>query len=157
MIQYLQGDATQPQTNGPAIIAHVCNDAGLWGRGFVLAVSRRWRGPETVYRRWFKALKAADDALGATQLIHVSRRLYVYNMVAQHGIRQAGGPPPIRYPVLRDCLGKLRSNAEQMGATVHMPRIGCGLAGGDWTKVEPLIQSELSNHGIHVFVYDFPG
>ena len=33
-----------------------------------------------------------------------------------------------------------------------MPRIGCGLAGGKWAVVEPIIQRALED--IPVFVYD---
>jgi hypothetical protein len=36
-----------------------------------------------------------------------------------------------------------------------MPRIGCGLAGGTWDKIEPLIQSALIKKNIDVTVYDF--
>ena len=36
-IQYLTGDATAPTASGNKIIAHVCNDIGGWGKGFVLA------------------------------------------------------------------------------------------------------------------------
>ncbi len=39
-IQYLKGDATSPQAKGTKIIAHICNDIGGWGKGFVLAVSK---------------------------------------------------------------------------------------------------------------------
>ena len=35
-----------------------------------------------------------------------------------------------------------------------MPRIGCGLAGGRWEKVEPLVRTRLSDRGISVTVYD---
>jgi hypothetical protein len=28
------------------LICHICNDLGGWGKGFVLALSRRWEGPE---------------------------------------------------------------------------------------------------------------
>jgi hypothetical protein len=35
-----------------------------------------------------------------------------------------------------------------------MPRIGCGLAGGTWDKVEPIVLKELA--GLDVFVYDMP-
>ncbi len=45
-MSYVQGDATQPEDTGPRILVHVCNDVGAWGRGFVLAVSRRWATPE---------------------------------------------------------------------------------------------------------------
>ncbi|EPJ40147.1 hypothetical protein STAFG_2811 [Streptomyces afghaniensis 772] len=35
-----------------------------------------------------------------------------------------------------------------------MPRIGCGLAGGKWSRVEPLIEERLIRRGISVTVYD---
>jgi len=40
-----------------------------------------------------------------------------------------------------------------MKATVHMPRIGCGLAGGEWSKVEEIINEVMAD--VQVFVYDF--
>ena len=35
-----------------------------------------------------------------------------------------------------------------------MPRIGCGLAGGKWSRVEPLIIERLVKRDIAVTVYD---
>ena len=35
-IHYIKGDATQPQAKGNKVIAHICNDLGGWGKGFVL-------------------------------------------------------------------------------------------------------------------------
>jgi hypothetical protein len=35
-----------------------------------------------------------------------------------------------------------------------MPRIGCGLAGGRWEQIEPLIHRNLTARGIAVTVYD---
>jgi hypothetical protein len=37
-----------------------------------------------------------------------------------------------------------------------MPRIGCGLAGKQWEKIEPLTESRLVEGGYDVRVYDFP-
>jgi O-acetyl-ADP-ribose deacetylase (regulator of RNase III) len=42
------------------------------------------------------------------------------------------------------------------GATVHMPRIGCGLAGGDWERVETIIQNTLGVAEVPAVVYDLP-
>jgi hypothetical protein len=36
-----------------------------------------------------------------------------------------------------------------------MPRIGCGLAGGKWSEVEPLIEEHLIAAGVPVTAYDF--
>jgi hypothetical protein len=35
-----------------------------------------------------------------------------------------------------------------------MPRIGCGLAGGKWEDIGPIVEEELDNQGIDVTVYD---
>lgn len=53
-LTYQIGDATQPNGDGPRIIVHVCNDVGGWGKGFVVAVSKRWREPERRYRSWHR-------------------------------------------------------------------------------------------------------
>ena len=73
----------------------------------------------------------------------------------QQGLKRVGGVPPIRYQAIRDGLAKVAEFAVEHGASVHMPRIGCGLAGGKWDEIEPLIAEELSASGVIVTVYDF--
>ena len=157
MIHYLKGDATQPTVKGVKIIAHICNDMGAWGAGFVMALSKRWLQPELSYRR----IRQVDRNLGVVQLVNVQedpdgKIIYVANMIAQHNVRPMVVDnvqiPPIRYDALATCLRKLGDDAHQYEATVHMPRIGCGLAGGDWTTVEKLINECCPN--IDVYVYD---
>ncbi|MFI2203484.1 Appr-1-p processing protein [Streptomyces sp. NPDC020192] len=66
-ITYIRGDATVPLAKGTKVIAHVCNDIGGWGKGFVLALSRRWPEPERAYRAWHRDRARNDFALGAVQ------------------------------------------------------------------------------------------
>jgi O-acetyl-ADP-ribose deacetylase (regulator of RNase III) len=154
-IEYVRGDATTPLGKGPKVIAHVCNDRGGWGKGFVLAVSRRWAGPEEAYRRWHRERAANDFGLGAVQVVGVGPGLWIANMVGQHGIRAKGsGAVPVRYEAIDTALGALAGHAAELGASVHMPRIGCGLAGGRWERVEPLVLGRLTDRGIAVTVYD---
>ncbi|WP_433339964.1 macro domain-containing protein [Streptomyces sp. CA-253872] len=157
-IEYVRGDATAPHGKGPRIIAHVCNDRGGWGKGFVLALSRRWPEPERAYRAWYRERASNDFALGALQLIRVERPLLVANMIGQHGTRRGGrGSAPVRYEAIDEALHRLAPEALRLGATVHMPRIGCGLAGGSWDEVEPLIRERLTGRGVGVTVYDVVG
>ncbi len=65
----IKGDATSPQAKGPKVIAHVCNDVGGWGKGFVLAISRRWPEPERDFRRRHRERARNDFALGAVRLV----------------------------------------------------------------------------------------
>jgi O-acetyl-ADP-ribose deacetylase (regulator of RNase III) len=156
-LAFVNGDATAPQGKGNKIIAHICNDAGRWGAGFVVAVSRRWREPESEYRRWFAERATNDFRLGAVSLMKVGPDSWVANMVGQHDTRSRGTLPPIRYEAVEECLGVLAVRAAKLKASVHMPRIGCGLAGGSWERIEPLILRQLIEPGIDVTVYDFEG
>jgi O-acetyl-ADP-ribose deacetylase (regulator of RNase III) len=154
-IHYLQGDATSPQAKGPKVIAHICNDQGGWGKGFVLAVSQRWPEPQAAYRSWHRDRANNDFGLGATQLVQVSPDKWVANMIGQHGIKTGrSSGPPIRYEAVDQCLRNLAALATELKATVHMPRIGCGLAGGRWDRIEPLIISQLISSDVSVTVYD---
>lgn len=154
-IIYLKGDATAPQAKGPKIIAHVCNDLGGWGKGFVLALSKRFEAPERAYRMWHRERAHNDFGLGATQFVPVKPDVWVANMIGQHGIKSGSSGPPVRYEAIEKCLAQVAQKAEELGASVHLPRIGCGLAGGKWDKIEPLIERELSQRNIAVWVYDF--
>lgn len=155
-IKYLKGDATSPQASGMKIIAHICNDIGGWGKGFVLAISKRWPEPEKAFRQWHRERAKNDFGLGYIQIIQVESYIYVANMIGQRGIKTGrSSGVPVRYDAIESCLEKLAKKAKEIGASVHMPRIGCGLAGGKWEHVEPLIEKTLSENDVEVYIYDF--
>jgi O-acetyl-ADP-ribose deacetylase (regulator of RNase III) len=153
-LTYVVGDATRPAGNGPRIIVHVCNDIGGWGAGFVMAISRRWSDPEESYRRWHAENGDVPFQLGQVQFVEVEDSLWVANMIGQHGIRRSGSDPPIRYDAVRSGLHRVAEFAIASGASVHMPRIGCGLAGGSWDQMEPIIIQTLVEAGVEATVYD---
>lgn len=102
-ILYIKGDATAPIGSGVKVITHICNDIGGWGKGFVLALSKKWKMPEEAYRQWYKSQE--EFTLGAVQFVNVENKLYVANMIGQHGIyKDSKGLPPIRYDAVRQCL-----------------------------------------------------
>lgn len=158
MITYVTGDATQPIGVGPRVIVHVCNDVGAWGAGFVVALSRRWREPEVAYKAWYRSRKGTPELpfeLGSAQFVDVAEQLWVANMIGQRDIKRSRkGEAPVRYDAIATCLGHVAEFAEANQATVHMPRIGAGLAGGDWNRIESLINETLG--AINVTVYDLP-
>lgn len=125
-------------------------DLGGWGKGFVLAISKRWKSPEAEYRAWHRSTTGSE--LGSLQLVQVERYIWVANMIAQRGMKTGSKGPPIRYEAVRTCLRKLAIETKALQASVHMPRIGCGLAGGRWEEIEPIIAEELA--GIEVTIYD---
>ncbi|MFD8423050.1 macro domain-containing protein [Streptomyces sp. NPDC059466] len=156
-IGYVRGDATVPSVKGVRLIAHVCNDIGGWGRGFVLALSRRRPEPESAYRAWHRDRAHNDFGLGAAQFVQVEPYVWVANLIGQRGIRTGGKGVPVRYEAIDTALGRPADQAVALDASVHMPRIGCGLAGGTWSRVEPLVAQRLARRGIAVTLYDHEG
>jgi O-acetyl-ADP-ribose deacetylase (regulator of RNase III) len=154
-IIYLKGDATCPQAKGVKIICHVCNDIGGWGKGFVLAISKRWAEPEEAYRKWYASGREGGFELGAVQFVLVEPYIWVANLIGQRGTKTGSSGPPVRYEAIATGLQLVAAKALELGASVHMPRIGCGLAGGEWAQVEPLILEHLCGRGVSVTVYDF--
>jgi O-acetyl-ADP-ribose deacetylase (regulator of RNase III) len=153
-INYLVGDATSPISLGNKIIVHICNDIGGWGKGFVMALSAKWKEPESEYRNWFQSQK--DFVLGKVQIVKVSDEIFVANLIGQRKInKDENGNPPIRYNAIEIGLEKISIYAQEYNVSIHMPRIGCGLAGGKWEIIEPLIIKYLSKNDIEVNVYDF--
>jgi O-acetyl-ADP-ribose deacetylase (regulator of RNase III) len=158
MIKYVKGDATKPVGDGPKIIAHICNDSGRWGAGFVLAVNKLSPDPRDEYFDWYNAVTSSKLGfkflpLGIVQYVPFDGDSNVVaNMVSQHGTVSEYNPHPISYAALEYCLMDVASQADTMNASIHMPRIGCGLARGNWSVVESIIDKTLED--VDVTVYD---
>ena len=175
-ISFILGDATTPLKKfGKNYILHITNNLGLWGAGFVVALSRKWDEPEKTYRKAFEH-SFGKMALGTTQFVPVSEDLVVVNMCAQEGVRTSRekvvdqnynvseyqeGVPPIRYQALVTCLEKVVEEAKAnatvgIPTTIHLPSmIGCGLAGGDFDIVCNIIEQTLCPHVSEVIAYRF--
>ena len=167
-INYIKGDATAPQievtqkngtidgkpTSEHKIIVHICNDIGGWGKGFVMALSKKWLEPEKAYRLWYKSQNNFE--LGKVQFVKVENDLWIANMIGQHKIgKDKQGNAPIRYAAVEAGIKEVLKKAIELNASVHMPRIGCGLAGGKWDKIEPILLDNLVKNEIRTVVYDF--
>lgn len=150
MIKYLTGDVTRPQSSNKIILPHICNDVGAWGAGFVVALSSMWKEPEESYRKSVLNMK-----LGDVDFVKVGDNITVANMIAQRGIKSPTNPKPIRYESLAKALQSVYKYANETGAEIHMPKIGSGLAGGDWTSIEKIINVIAKKYKTKTFVYNF--
>ena len=155
-INYVVGNAVHPIGEGNKIIVHICNDSGHWGAGFTAALNHRWFNPQIAYTHM--KMLCIDDflELGMVQMVKVEADIWVANLIGQHKTGNRGIFPPIRYDAVLKGLRRVAQIAHNRNASVHMPRIGCGLAGGTWDQIEPIIQRALINEGIIVTVYDLP-
>ncbi len=159
-IKYVKGDATQPEGVGMRLVIHCCNNRGQMGSGVALAIAKKWRGARDRYIQWYTEIqtdvkKAVMLPLGMVQFVTVESHIVVGNMIGQNGTISKENPTPIDYAAIRSCLGKVRQYVGLTKASVHAPKFGAGLAGGNWETIEKIIQEELSVHSIPVTIYEF--
>ena len=140
-IEYKVGnifDTKQP------IIAHGVNCRGAFGAGVAGQIAQKYPQVRREYLKWFKQGKWA---LGEIQFVKLPK-LTIVNMATQDTF---GGPGVhVDYDALSLCLNQVFSICDsRRGEGMAMPRVGAGLAGGDWDKIKRII--EYNYRG-----YDFP-
>jgi O-acetyl-ADP-ribose deacetylase (regulator of RNase III) len=138
-MKHILGSALEPIGRGNFIIAHVVNDRGMWGAGFVLPLAKKF--PQA--RKEYLALKNHKSWMGGVQGVEVRlaqgesiRWGVIANMFAQViGSRER----PLDIDALASCISHVQDLSMSVDAKVHAPRIGCGLGKAEWKDIAPLV------------------
>jgi O-acetyl-ADP-ribose deacetylase (regulator of RNase III) len=85
-----------------------------------------------------------------TQLVTLDKRLTVVNLYSQY--IPAVHLKPLDYEALT--LGLRKINHIFKGKHIGLPQIGAGLAGGNWTRIKQIIQTELRDMDVTVIIYN---
>ncbi len=156
-IEYRVGDVLEHRSadGRPVVIAHVVNNKGVAGAGFAKALQLRFPSAIEFYWRWARSGTLNPPfELGNIQIIPTfPPDPIICNMLCQDGYGREPGKCYLNYAALGDCLQDLGVWCGEHAAEVAMPRIGAGLAQGEWTDIETLIEAYLCEYGIAVFVY----
>ena len=154
-IRILHGNILEPRGHGPKLLCQLVNDrATRWGGGVARQMANRFPDAEGAFTRSFLET-ARGERLGNVIFSPARDDITIASMVAQQGFGRSLFPR-IRYAALTQCLGAATSYALEMGASIHMPRIGTGAAGGNWKTIEELIDDSMVRAGLSVTVYDPP-
>ncbi|WP_145393847.1 macro domain-containing protein [Pantoea sp. SJZ147] len=145
------GDASVPLKES-IMILHIVNNLGKWGKGFVLALAKKYPVTKEVY------LSSAANGykIGDVQFIEVNKndKIFVANMVAQDGIKTSykDNKRYVSYESLEDCLKTVCDFALCNRLEVQMPMLGAGLGGGDWQVILEIIKKTLAYKKIHCHI-----
>lgn len=130
MIKYKQGDLL---TVTEGIIAHGCNAQGVMSSGVAKLIKDKY---PLAYDDYLFHLKYEKNPLGTVSVIKVDRNLWIANCITQ---RNYGRDPDIVYVdylALANCFDTLNSMVLADPKPLHIPKIGAGLANGDWETIE---------------------
>ena len=142
------GDLLQLALNGELdVIIHGCNCQCQMGKGIALSIKQRF--PEA-YAADCRTTKGDEQKLGTFSEIEIVRgphSFHVVNAYTQFHWRGAGVKAD--YEAIRKVMRAVKSRFS--GKRIGYPRIGAGLAGGDWEVIQAIIDEELAEED-HTYV-----
>lgn len=165
----IKGDLIELAMNGEFdVIAHGCNCLVTMGAGIAPQMAKAFQA-DTADIDYDFDLKAHFEFHRSEKLGNITwwnpnrdfgikeapENLTVVNAYTQYsyGTNHADGvSKPLDYEALTLCMRKM--NYQFAGKHIGLPKIGCGLAGGNWDLVKLIIQQELKDCNITIVIYN---
>jgi O-acetyl-ADP-ribose deacetylase (regulator of RNase III) len=144
MLYYKSGDIFNSNAD---VICHQVNCQGVMGAGIAKQVRTLY---PKIYTRYVQICKEhRGHTLGRIMLDQVNDTRTICSMFAQEYYGR--DKRYTDYNAFRKCLRCLANNTVPH-STIALPyNIGCGLAGGDWNIVLPIIKEELANFTVELW------
>jgi O-acetyl-ADP-ribose deacetylase (regulator of RNase III) len=150
------------------VIAHGCNCHSTMGAGIAPQMAKAFGCDRFSMELWgsdvnklgnidYQTLVLGENAIWSLEDAKNNRNepeLTVVNAYTQfnYGRNHADGDAkPLSYEALTLCMKKM--NVLFAGKHIGLPKIGAGLAGGDWEKIKAIIQRELKDCQVTVVNY----
>jgi O-acetyl-ADP-ribose deacetylase (regulator of RNase III) len=136
----MEGDLIDLAKNGEFdLIVHGCNCFYTMGAGIAKGIRAAF---PAAYQADLATLRGDRAKLGTCTFAEVVRDgapLIVVNAYTQFDFRGSG--PKVDYDALRSCFGWIKRN--YAGQKIGFPKIGAGLARGNWLQIATIIAEEL--------------
>ena len=168
IIKYVNGDIlTAKDRPGFVAICHQVNCKGVMGAGLALQIKNKYPNLYKRYRKFCTNVHYNPPELTKSPLLGKIQIFYpenlsvsgdsepthcIVNCFGQDGYSNKGVQTD--YVALKKCFKQI--NTIFKNKRVALPyKFGCGLAGGDWSVVERLIEENLNDCKIEIWKYNF--
>lgn len=146
MIKEVKGDLIEAFKKGDVnVIAHCCNCFHTMGAGVAKAIAKAF--PEALEEDR-KTLYGDKHKLGQYSVAH-TKHGSIYNLYGQY--RYGRDKQHLDYEALRYSLIEMSASLYPSGVKIGLPRLGCNLAGGDWSIVKGIIEETLEGFDVTVY------
>lgn len=118
------------------VIVHQVNCKKVMGAGLAKAIREKWPNVYNVYQQ-------SDLKLGSILIVPIEANLFVCNIYGQYdfGNSYQTGITYTNYAAVETALKTLSESYVSKYPTYFPYKIGCGLAGGDWSIYKRLIET----------------
>jgi len=156
-IEYAKGDILD-WVGKVDCIGHQVNCYGVMGGGLALQIASKYPEVLRSYQDFIKDYtyfnKSRRGLLGICQTTSIGGNCWIANLFGQYN---TGGGVQTDYNALATALSELEAKMLYIGKyKVALPvNLGCGLAGGDWKVVLPIIQKVFEKSEIELTLVEY--
>jgi O-acetyl-ADP-ribose deacetylase (regulator of RNase III)/nucleoside 2-deoxyribosyltransferase len=131
------------------VIAHGCNCFCTMGRGLAPKMAKEFGCDKFKHEQ--AGWKGDINKLGTIEFEFIRNlNLTVVNCYTQY--HWSATEAPFDYDAFAMCMRKMDKIFK--GTRIGLPKIGTGLAGGNWDKIKKIIQEELTSCQVTIVVFD---
>lgn len=145
MVELIKGNIFETNCD---IIIHGCNCRGGFGYGLAEQIKTKFPLAEKAY---FNKFNSVGWNLGDIQIVDCGNKKII-NAATQYDYGSPkSGKVFIDYDAIRKCLELTKKYAKGFGLSIASPKIGSSLGGGDWKKIEKIMQEVFTDYNIKVY------
>jgi len=126
------------------IIVHGCNCFSTMGAGVAKLIKEKY---PYAYLADKNSKLSPKDKLG--KIVHTTG-LTIPIIVNAYTQFQWRGKNNVDYVAIRNCMKEIKTQFS--GKKIVMPKIGAGLAGGNWNTIRKIIEEELVNEDVTIII-----
>jgi len=149
-LKTISGDLIQLAKRGDFdLIVHGCNCFCTMGAGIAKGIKAAF--PEA-FAADCETSKGSRTKLGTCSFAEVNasgKRFVIVNAYTQFDWRGSG--TKVDYEAVRSCMRWIKVRFP--GLRIGLPKIGAGLAGGDWKEIASIIEEELAGEDVTLVEY----
>lgn len=131
------------------VIVHGCNCFCAMGNGIAGQVKRQFPAAFDADKKTIKGERAKLGTCSTAALDIEGRSLVIVNAYTQYTWSKR--EQVADYQAIRSCMRAIK--VEYRGQRIGLPRIGAGLAGGDWQVIAAIIDEELADEDVTLVEY----
>lgn len=144
MVRYVKGDLFESKAD---ILAHGVNCVGGFGSGVAGQIAQKYPNVKFNYLRKYES---EGWQLGDVQFLY-AYGFYIANCATQQEYYPRN-KVHVDYNAVKVCMEKVKEFAKNGNFTIAIPKIGAGLAGGDWNTIEKILNEVFNDYDISVYV-----
>ena len=139
------------------IIVHGCNCFVTMSAGIAKSIKEKW---PHAYEADRETVPGDKDKLGQFTFTTATAPtktgiLFIINAYTQFEYwKTKNKKTNVNYTAIQEVFHNIKASFGERNLKFGIPKIGAGLAGGDWNIIEPLIEKEMQGENIEVVEYE---